>query len=209
MRIIESIKTFGVAILIGVVGIGIFAYLGTQGNDIDTLESDIVTVEGLILDNKQILERIPESFDREGHQEEIESRTISAREIGEEMIKVDNTLTAFYKTSDPLPESEKEKAAMFQALDKAKEANTALTGASESDHIITWQLNPEWTLRLDSVITYQDTDRVPIVFSMTTKDGKQAGLIFATYDVARFSLTDISRHYTPDGLADEADIGGI
>lgn len=205
---LQALKTYWIVVLMGIGVIGMLLYMSSQNKVIAKLESDVATTEGLIVDAETALSGVTKEFDVKAHQARIKKRTVSAKEIGNEMIAVDNALTAFFKTNAPLPKDKKEKATLLAALDEAKAKNTTLTGAKESDHIKTWQLNPEWKLTLESVVTYQDTDRVPVVFSMKTKAGKAAGLIYATYDVNKHTLTNISRYYTTDGLKDEIDVGG-
>lgn len=202
-------KTYWIAVVIGAVIAGMLVYMSNQNKTVEELREDIETTDGLVADAKETRSGLDEDFNTKEHQETIEQRSVSAKEIGKEMIAVDDALTSFYKTNEPLPDDEKEREALFTKLDKAKAQNTKLTGASEADHIKTWQLNPKWTLKLESVVTYQDTNRVPIVFSMKTSDGKPAGLIYAIYNVDNHTLGNISRHYTTDGLKDETDVGGI
>lgn len=189
---------------------GFMTYTVVQQNkEIASLEkaNDEAKVEMVNL--KQELADSSEKFDKKKHQKQVKERTISAQKIGKEMIAIDDELTTFYKTSDPLPKDKKAKDAIFKKLEAAKRENTRITGASEADHIQTWQLNPDWTLKLETIVAYRDTDRVPILFSMTTKKGKPAGLISATYDVSNHMIDDVARHYTIDGLKDEVDVGGM
>lgn len=202
-------KTYWVVIIIGAGIVGMLLFMSSQNKVIAKLEADVSTTEGLIADAEKTRTGLTKEFDAKKHQAKIKERTVSAKEIGKEIIQVDDALTAFYKTNEPLPKDKSKKDALFSELEKAKAKNTELTGAKEADHIKTWQLNPEWTLSLESVITYQDTDYVPVVFSMKTKDGKSAGLIYARYDVNRHMLDDINRYYTTDGLKDEIDVGGM
>lgn len=209
MRGLHALRTYWIVVVIGIVIAGMLLYMSSQNKVVSKLESDVSTTKGLIADAEATRSGLMTKFDAKKHQAKIKERTVSAKKIGSEMIAVDDVLTAFYKTNAPLPTDKKEKDALFKAFEQAKEKNVLLTGAKESDHIKTWQLNPEWTLTLESVVTYQDTDRVPVVFSMKTKAGKAAGLIYAVYDVDKHMLTNISRHYTTDGLKDEIDVGGV
>lgn len=208
-RGLEALKVYWIVVVIGMVVVGMLLYMSSQNKVLSKLESDVVTTEELIADAEATRSGLMGEFNAKDHQAKIKEKTVSAKEIGHEIIAVDNTLTAFYKTNEPLPSDKKEKDALFKELEKAKEKNILLTGAKEADHIKTWQLNPEWTLTLESVITYQDTDYVPVVFSMKTKAGKAAGLIYAVYDVDKHMLTNINRYYTTDGLQDEIDVGGV
>lgn len=208
-RGLDALKTYWIVVVIGIAIIGMLLYMSSQNKVVLKLESDVATTEELIAEAEATRSKLTTDFNVKEHQAKIKERTVSAKEIGREMIEVDDALTAFYKTNEPLPTDKKEKDALFKALEKAKEKNHLLTGANESDHIKTWQLNPEWTLTLESVVTYQDTNRVPVVFSMKTKAGKAAGLIYADYDVDKHRLTNINRYYTTDGLQDEIDVGGV
>jgi len=204
-----GLKSYWFVGVIGIVIVLMMWYTSNQSKKIDTLVSDVATMEELLAGAKRTQSSIDKDFDAKQHSEVLEGRTVSAEKIAQEIIDVDNKLTAFYKTNEPLPEDEAEKKAIFKQLADAQVENTRLTGATEADHIKTWQLNPAWTLKLESVVIYQDTESVPLLFSMTTKDGKAAGLIVATYDVKAYKLTNITRHYTTDGLKDEVDVGGI
>lgn len=208
-KIMTGIKTYWIFILMGLLIIGLVVFMGNQNKAMDKLEADIAAMQKLVDDKKATYAALSKQFDPEQEQEKIEQRTVSAKKIGEEFIAVDNTLTAFFKTNEPLPKDEAKKKALFAKVEKAKAKNTVLTGAEEGDHISTWQLNPEWTLKLESVVAYQDTDQIPVVFSMKTKDGKNAGLIYATYDVGDHMLDNIGRHYTTDGLDDAVNVGGM
>lgn len=189
---------------------GFMTYTVVQQNkEIASLEKSNEEAKSEIVELRQDFADASEKFDKKKHQKQVKERTISAEKIGKEMIAIDNELTTFYKTSDPLPKNKKAKDAIFKKLEAAKKENTRITGANESDHIQTWQLNPDWTLKLETIVAYRDTDRVPILFSMTTKKGKPAGLISATYDVSNHMIDDVARHYTIDGLKDEVDVGGM
>lgn len=203
------VKNYGVVFVLFVVFAAVMYYVTNQQTEVKKREGDIKDTQKLITDAKQTMNQVNKPFDEEKHQEKLNERTVSAKKIGQEIIAVDNTLTAFYKTADPLPKDESKKQAIFDQLEQAKKENTRLTDAGEHDHIKTWQLNPEWTLSLDSVAVYQDTDSVPVVFRMKTKAGVLAGFIVATYDVKQHKLRNVIRHYTTDGLKDEAEVGGI
>jgi len=174
----------------------------------DQLKLDVSALRQQVAEQKVVQKEVDQPFDETKHAETITLRTVSAKQIGNEMIKVDNMLTSFYKSNESLPEDQAAYDKIVNELEWAKKENEKLTGATEDEQIQTWKLNPAWTLRLDSVITYQDTDNVPILFSMTTKAGKLAGLISAVYDVNNHKIVNVVRHYTTDGLDDEVDVGG-
>lgn len=208
-RFIQGMKVYWILLPVGVGIVVMLVIMSSQSKDITKLEADVETTKELVSDAEKTHSSLGDKFDAEKYQEEVKERTVSAKQIGKEIIAVDDTLTSFYKTNEPLPDDKKKKDALFEKVNDAKAKNSKLTGAKESDHIKTWQLNPEWTLKLESVLTYQDADRVPVVFSMKTKDGKSAGLIYAVYRVKSHTLDNISRHYTTDGLKDEIDVGGV
>ncbi|MCL6663443.1 hypothetical protein [Paenibacillus amylolyticus] len=202
------LKTYGIPIVLGLIALIIVLFIWQQNKKIDVLESDIAATKELLQGVQSTKEKVEEPFDSKEHEEILQSRTVSAKKIGAEIIAVEDVLTSFYKSNEDLPEDQAAYDKMVKELDKAKADNTRLTNASESDHIQTWKLNPDWTLKLETIVTYQDTENVPVLFSMTTKSGKSAGLIFAVYDTVNYKLTNISRHYTTDGLDDEIDVGG-
>lgn len=207
-RTVGGLKTYWIPIVLGLIALIMVVLIWQQNKTIDALVSDIAGTQELLQGAQATKEEVDQPFDSKGHEEILQSRTVSAKKIGAEIIAAENVLTSFYKSNEPLPEDQTAYDKIVKDLEKAKAENTRLTNATESDHIQTWKLNPEWTLKLESIVTYQDTDNVPILFSMTTKSGKSAGLIYAVYDVVNYKLTNISRHYTTDGLDDEVDVGG-
>ncbi|WP_078598690.1 hypothetical protein [Evansella clarkii] len=209
LKCLHILKTYWIAVILGIAVVIMLSFIPGHKEDIAELEAAIERTKELIADSEKISSDLEKEFDADEFMEEMEQRTVSATQIGKEMVKVDDVLTAFYKTHESLPEDEDERDALFAELEEAQAKNTELTGAGEADHIKTWQLNPEWSLELESVITYQDTERFPVVFKMKTKDGKLAGLVHAIYNVSDHRLSSINRHYTIDGLRDEADVGGI
>lgn len=206
-RFKEIVRGYWLLFVLGVLVIVMAGlYIGKSGT-LSTMRSDNQAIQSLIDESSRTYRLISKDFDESAHRALITERGISAKVIGEDMIAVDDALTAFYKSNEDLPTGD-ERIALMAELDKMKAANTRLTDADEDDHINTWQLNPEWTLKLASVVTYQDTNKVPVLFTMTTKDGKDAGMIMAVYDVVRNKLVNIQRHYTLDGVKDEIDVGG-
>lgn len=205
----KIMKSYWFVLVIGAGIVGMMWFTSNQTKAIAELELDVATTKGLIADAEKTRSGLAEEFNTKKYQEKIKERTVSAQKIGKQMIEVDDALTAFYKSNKPLPKDKTEKDRLFSGLEAAKAKNVELTGAKEADHIKTWQLNPEWSLSLESVITYQDTEYVPVVFSMKTKDGKAAGLVYARYNVNKQTLEDINRYYTTDGLKDEIDVGGV
>lgn len=207
-RTVRGLKAYGIPIILGLFALILVFLILQQNKKIDVLESDIAGTQELLQGAQATKEKVDQPFDSKEHEEILQSRTVSAKKIGAEIIAAEDVLTSFYKSNEPLPDDQDEYDKIVKDLEKAKAENTRLTSATEGDHIQTWKLNPEWTLKLESIVTYQDTDNVPVLFSMTTKSGKSAGLIYAVYDVVNYKLTNISRHYTTDGLDDEVDVGG-
>lgn len=186
------------SILVGALIIGLLIFMFIQKSSLNDLKNDISTKQSLIDEIEFKLKEVDEQVKSEQYVKEVKEGVISAKQIGEEMIEVDNTLTAFYKSWDPLPEGEK----FFKDLEEAQKKNSELTGAGENDHLATWQLNPEWTLTLETVVNYGDVEQIPVLFRMTTGEGEFAGIIRATYDVSEHKLTDIKVQYTPAGEMD-------
>lgn len=204
--IVKFAKTYWPVIGLGIVIVFIFVLINNQSNTIDGLEADIEEMESQAENQAEIAENLPDDFDSDAHTEKIETSTVSAKEIGKSIVKLDDALTAFYKTAEPLPEDEAEREEMFDALEANQALNEDMRGIT--NHGDTWQLNPDWTLTLDSVVAYQATDQLPVIFSMKTESGENAGVVHATYNVADNTLTNITRQYTAAGLEDAASIGG-
>lgn len=208
-ELLSGLKTYSIPLVLGALSIGMVFMSSNQSNAIAELEADIATYEELEKESAATDVQLDEAFNTDAHIEVIEGRTVSAKAIAKRMIATDDELTAFYKTNGPFPESEDEVMKMVDLLKKAQMENTLLTDAVEADHIKTWKLNPEWKTRLETVVTYQDAPQVPILFSMKTKDGKSAGLVYALYDTVNDRLVNISKYYTTTGIQDAAELGGI
>lgn len=190
----KNVKNIIVVVLL--IGLSIFMFI--QNNSLNELETEISKKQSLIDEIEKKLEEAGETVDSEQIVHEVRESIISAKEIGAEMIEVDNTLTEFYQSWDPVPEDD----GYLRKLEVAQKKNTELTGAGEQDHIATWQLNPEWTLTLETVINYGDVEQIPVLFKMTTAEGELAGIVRATYIVSEHKLTDIKKQYTPAGERD-------
>lgn len=209
MDVTGGLKAYSLPIVLGTVSLGALFFAFDQNDKIESLTADVATMESLLSDTQAVDSGLDTEFDKDEHVEVIEGRTVSAKAIGKEMIAADDALTEFYKTNEPFPDDQDEVDKMMAARDAAHAENTRLTGAGDADQLDTWKLNPEWKTKLESVVVYQDTQRVPIVFSMTTKSGDNAGLVYAVYDTESEMLTNISKHYTTAGMQDAVDIGGI
>lgn len=208
-ELLSGLKTYSIPLVLGVMSLGMMFVSSNQSKAIAELEEGIAAYDALEKESAATDAKLDNTYDKEKHIEVIEGRTVSAEAIGKRMIEVDNELSAFYKTNEPFPESESEVTKMLEVLEKAQIENTLLTGASEADHINTWKLNPAWKTTLETVVTYQDAPQVPVLFSMATKDGKSAGLIYAIYDTENDKLVNINKHYTTIGIQDAVDVGGM
>src|SRR5690606_32920570 len=151
-------------IIVVVLLIGLSIFLFIQNNSLNELESEISKKQSLIDEIEKKLEEAGETVDSEQIVHEVRESIISAKEIGAEMIEVDNTLTEFYQSWDPVPEDD----GYIRKLEVDQKKNTELTGSSEKDQIATWQLNPEWTLTIETVINYGEVEQIPVLFKMTT-----------------------------------------
>lgn len=185
-------------ILIGGLLAGISIWLFIVNSSVTELRNDVERKQALVSEIEEQLKGVTIEADAEEQVQKVKENVISAKQIGEEMIEVDNTLAAFYKTWEPPLENEK----LLQEVEAAKKKNTELTGADDNDHLITWQLNPEWTLKLESVINYGDVKEIPVLFTMTTGEGEFAGIVRAMYEVSKHQLREIKVQYTPAGEMD-------
>lgn len=200
------LKKYGIFVSSILVILALLLSVNSNRSKISTLNEDISQLEK---DISKLKQTEVEEVDPEEYEELVVERLITAHEIGKELIDNDLILTEFFKTAEPLPEDEDEKNKLLERVDKAKRKNQALTGASDGEHINTLRLNPEWDMKLESVAVYNNVDKIPVVFSMQTKDKKEAGLIYAVYDVNNHMIVNISRVYTNAGRQDESDVGGM
>lgn len=205
-KLVTGFKSYWLLLVIGAAVVGMLFYMSNQRSVLAALTSDVEASQALVDDAKATYASINKDFDTKKHQQQLKERTVSAEKIGKEIIEVDNALTAHYKNNEPYPSDEKERQKMLDELAKVETKHKRLTGLTNP--MDTWQLNPAWTLTLESVLVYHDTNSIPVVFNMTTKAGKPAGLVFATYDVESHSLGSITTHYTKDGMDDQFDLGG-
>lgn len=202
------LKDYGISIALGAVAIGGIAYGGHVTNQVQEVKTDIERFEEEKA-SKTGQAKDLKAYDKKGHVTVIEARTVSAQDIGKKMISVDDTLTQFYKRNTAIEGSDSEKKAFFAKVEQMKKVNTELTGAGEADQIKTWKLNPAWKTSLATVIAYQDSDRVPVLFDMKTAKGEDAGLVYAIYDTRNDKLENVSKHYTNAGTLDAVQVGGM
>lgn len=124
-----------------------------------------------------------------------------ARDMGAEMAEAQIILASYYKNPEPISEDED-----MTKLEKAQSVFTRLT--ESTDYPNTWVLNDTWTISLDTVATYSDVKKIPVVFSMNMANGDLAGIVRGRYDSERDLLSDIVINYTVNGYADVVDPGG-
>lgn len=201
MVCVTILKQYGVAILSIVVGLIMIPLVIANGNEITKLEQGInenkETIKGLSSQLSKMAD-----FDEEQETKIIKENTISATKTAEKLIKLDKELAdMLYETNF----TGKDWAKRYAQLE---EENRKLKVIDESKNRLVWRMNPEWSLTLESVLAYQDTDEFPVVFSMMTKDKKTAGLVYAEYNVEKDRFENISLYYTNDGIIDEASMGG-
>lgn len=204
--ILNFVKTYWIVGVIAMVAVIMMVLIYSRSGTVDQLQAEIDEMRAAAESATAEAAEEPEDFDSEAHVEKIEAGTVSAEAIGKDIIKLDNELTAFYKTAEPFPEDEDERDALFKQLEDNQALNETMRGIT--NHGDTWQLNPDWTLELDSVVAYEATDSIPVIFTMETTDGDNAGIVHATYNVNDKSLSNITRQYTAAGLDDAASIGG-
>ena len=203
-------KYWYLIVLCIIIIIGCFANHNKK-KEFDGWHDDFKRASETLSDLNRTLEVVSQDFDPEQYTEIVYEATVSANAIGAKLIELDNEMTSMYKANpdDTIPVDEPERSAWFERLDVLKQENARLRGVSDTDHHRTWQLNPEWNLELESVVTYRSVDKFPIVFGMTTKDDRKAGLVYAEYNVQDDTISNVSTHYTQLGLSDEVDAGGM
>lgn len=207
MSTMTRIKPYIPATVLGVTSLALLLYTNDIREQTAVAETEVKSIESELAIARQTDNDLSVELDTEAAAEEYTARTVSAEKIAKELIAVDDTLTQFFKMNEVI-ENESEREKFFASVDIAKQENTRLTGATEADHIDTWKKNPEWTTKLETVVVYADAQMVPIVFSMKTKDGRNAGLVFATYDSLAENIVGVSKLYTRDGIVDESSVGG-
>lgn len=201
------IKPYAGAVVLGLTAVGLLVYTGNVRDELETAETQLVAYEKELAAIRATDAELSKPLDTDAAADTIETRTVSAEKVAKEIIAVDDTLTQFFKMNEVI-EDKAARDKFFKSVDIAKQENTRLTGASEADHIDTWKKNPEWTTKLETVVAYEDAPTVPVVFSMTTKDGDTAGLVFATYNAQSGTIDGVSKLYTRAGILDESAVGG-
>lgn len=133
-------------------------------------------------------------FDKKEYQNEIDTKTVNAKKAGKKIIDIQNELADLFRV-----DGNPSKKFIENRLKRGPELAEKQAEFTDIDPMLyhsTWKLNKDWDLKLETVISYQNVATFPVVFSMTTTEGKPAGMIKATYNVNDDSFTEIERHYT-------------
>lgn len=199
----DSIKKYWRIYLAGLMVLGGGFYLATSSSAVNSIQEQeqslLLEIEDL---EAELAQKNLTEEDLEPEVEIIEQAGAHARDMGAEMIATQKKLAGAYRTDQPVVDYEDQ-----SGLDEAEETYTRLT--QSTDYVNTWFLNSEWDMELDSVGTYVESQNIPVVFSMYTKDGDLAGVVRAKYNSERDLLDDIVIDYTIIGYADEVDVGGL
>ena len=208
--IAEFIKKYWLTGIIAVLLLGMSVYVFSLNYKANQYQAEYITLTDTLTTLTAELAKVSEVYDAEKEKNTIRENSVSATDISESMIAVDTVLTSFYRSSMPFPEgiSADERAALIQKGEDAKAKYRTITGLDPANGVNTWQLNPEWSLKLETILTYKSVKEIPVLFSMKTKDGRDAGLVQTTYDVESNTLKNIVTHYTQAGIEDKADVGG-
>ena len=203
----EQLVPYAVPVIAGIAAVTLFSASVNLGDDVEAKEREVAAYQQEVEKSKATLATLEEGVDKEELQTEVAADVISAKDMAKRLIDIDDTLTQFFKMTEVI-EDKAEREAFFAKVDKAKLANTELTGATEADHIDTLKLNPEWETTLESTIVYANADVIPVVLSMKTKSGDNAGLVVAGYDVLNDQVMDVTKYYTNAGILDATAVGG-
>lgn len=203
----EQLTPYVVPAVAGVAAVALFSASVNLGDDVEAKAKTVAAYQQEVETAKATLASLQEGVDTEQLQTEVAADVVSAKDMAKRLIAIDDTLTQFFKMNEPI-EDKDEREAFYASVDKAKLANTELTGATEADHIDTLKLNPEWKTSLESTIVYAETDYIPVVLSMKTKSGENAGLVVAGYDALNDEVIDVTKYYTNAGILDATAVGG-
>lgn len=164
------------------------------------LVREISAVENRIVELRDMKEQLPDELQVEQAAELVGSAgvedvgTISASEIGEEMIELQNVLADLF-----CMDGHRTSGIIDLRLEEGPKLGKRLSELTDIDEeryqYESWKLNNDWTLELASVIAYEKTDRIPVVFTLETEDGERIGLIKGIYDVEAHRLIEIEKHY--------------
>lgn len=222
-KIIQFFKSYWYLLFIGIF-ILIISYSNNKLSDeVKVLQEDLKILEESLnnkTDELEVVENKPD-YDPEVHAKVIRESSVSAEAIGKDIIAYDNELTELMRipaeeagcddsleesctdddmTAEELAEYEAELQDNVDRLNKTYELKDKLLAPDCPNE--SWQLNPNWTLKLESIINYRSTSSFPIVFSMTTANGEKAGIVMATFSVDDYKLSNVNIHYTSVGLND-------
>lgn len=187
-----------IGVVITLIGLIVFAVL-TSGvsKDIKKLKENH---ERLLVEKEKVQTRLDShqaEFDKEEYKKEIETKTVDAIEVGNKIVDIQNKLADMFRI-DGNPSKE----IIEQRRDVAPKLGDEQAKISDIDpsfYYDTWKLNKDWELKLETVISYENVNSFPVIFSMTTTKGDPAGMVKATYNVKSNTFTDIERHYTAMG----------
>lgn len=148
-------------------------------------------------------QKVKTKEDLEPEAEKIVESGVSVKDMGAEMIQIQQTLADAYMSDEGLSRYTD---AEIEVIREAEKGYTRLTGVT--NYVDLWLFNAEWDLRLESVGSYVDAEKIPIVFSIYTADGELAGLVRGIYNNEADFIDDIVRDYTEVGMTDRTDVGG-
>lgn len=119
---------------------------------------------------------------------------INATAIGNKLVSAQNDVVSFYLKRGEITKDDRDK------LSNAGAIITEITGITPSVQNM-WLRNTQWTLKLNTVVTYSDIT-MPILFTMVNRKGDMMGLVTARYDSTNNQITDVVVQYTNAGTKD-------
>lgn len=119
---------------------------------------------------------------------------INATNIGNKLVAAEKNLVSIYLKRGQITKEDR---------DTVSDAGAVITETTgETPGIDTmWLRNTQWTLKLNTVVTYSDTT-MPVLFTMSNTKGDMMGIVTARYDSTVNKFTDISVQYTNAGMKD-------
>lgn len=195
-----------IGVILTLIGSIVFSVLSSGvANDIRALEENH---ERLLAEKEKVETRLKSTqkkFDKEKYKEEIETKTVNAIEVGEEIIEIQNKLADLFRIDGNPPKEIIEQ--RRDVAPKLGEKQAEISDIDPSFFYDTWKLNKDWDLKLETVISYENVSRFPVIFSMTTTKGEPAGMVKAIYDVGSNKFIEIERHYT--AMGEEERVQGV
>jgi len=185
--------------------IGLFLFQ-SGANDVARLERSVAALQTEFESvQADLTRRQAQTPDSEAIKDDVQTTAINARAFAKEVIAQDDWLVrAMYEPNfRDKPEAGDD---YFAKFDATREYMQDLIPSFNRQSI---RLNPEWSLELESVVDYVGSDRMPVMFKMTTGEGKLAGIMYGTYDDESKTLSTSTIRYTETGLRDEASVGSI